>query len=176
MKHKIGVIGSAKGKMNEELVSKARDIGREIARHDCFLLTGAGMGLPYEAVLGAKEVGGFTVGFSPASNKVEHIERYKFPVENFDIIVYTGFDYRGRIIPFIKSSDAIIGISGGKGTLSEYSTALAEDKITGVLIGSGGISDIIKEIENACENKKGGIFYNTDPKTLVKEVVESLNK
>ena len=174
MKHKIGVIGSAEGNVNEELFANARIIGREIASYDCFLLSGATTGISYEAVKGAKEVGGFTVGFSPASNEKEHIERYNLPVENFDLIVFTGFGYKGRVVPFIRSSDAVIGISGRTGTLTEYTTALDEGKVTAVLVGSGGASDIMNTIKDAFEKKSGKKIFNSDPKLLVKEVVESL--
>jgi uncharacterized protein (TIGR00725 family) len=175
MKHKIGVIGSAEGNINEKLLAKARDVGREIARYDCYLLTGATTGLSYEAVKGAKEVGGFTVGFSPAQNQSEHVEKYNFPLEGFDFIVFTGFGHKGRIIPFIRTSDAVIGISGRRGTLTEYTTALDEGKVTGILTESGGVSDMIEKIEEAVGKKGGKKIYNSNPKNLVKEVVENLN-
>jgi uncharacterized protein (TIGR00725 family) len=175
MKHKIGVIGSATGNINEDLIFKARDVGREIARYNCFLLSGACTGLPYEATKGAKEIGGFTVGFSPASNETEHVEKYNFPLEGFDFIVFTGFGYKGRNVPFIRTCDAVIGISGRRGTLNEYTTALDEGKVTGVLTESGGISEMIKEIEEVCGKKSGKKIFNSNPKILVKEVVESLN-
>jgi hypothetical protein len=174
MKYKIGVIGSAAGNINEELISKARDIGREIAKYNCLLLSGATTGLPYEATKGAKEMGGFTVGFSPASNEIEHVEKYNLPVENFDLIVFTGFGFKGRNVIFVRSSDAVIGISGRRGTLNEYTTALDESKVTGVLTGTEGVSDMIKEIEEVCGKKGGKIIYNNKPQDLVKEVVESL--
>ena len=174
MKHKIGVIGSAEGGTDEKLLNYARDMGREVAIHKCLLLTGATTGLSYEAVKGAKEVGGFTVGFSPASDEREHIEKYKLPTEYFDFIVFTGHGYTGRTVPFIKSSDAIIGIAGNIGTLREYLTAFSEGKVTGVLSGSGGASDIV--IRDALEGKNGKKIFNSDPKLLVKEVIESLSK
>ena len=174
MKYKIGVIGSAAGNVNEELSTKARIIGKEIAKHDCFLLSGGTTGFSYEAVIGAKEAGDFTIGFSPAANETEHIEKYRLPVEYLDLIIFTGFGYKGRIVPFIRSSDAVIGISGRRGTLTEYTIALDEGKITGVLIGSGGVSDMIKEIEENIEKKGGKKIFNNNPKKLVKEVIESL--
>jgi uncharacterized protein (TIGR00725 family) len=174
MKYKIAVIGSAEGKTSERLLTSARIIGREIARHGCFLLTGAGTGLSYEAVKGAKDCGGFTVGFSPAENQLEHVEKYNFPLDNFDFIVYTGFGYKGRVVPFIRSSDAVIGIAGRTGTLTEYTTASDEGKVIGVLLGSGGASRFMKKIEESFEKKGGKKIFNRDPKILVEQVVESL--
>ena len=174
MKHRIGIIGSAEGNINEKLTAKARDIGREIARYDCFLLTGATTGLSYEAVKGAKEMGGFTIGFSPASNEKEHAKNYGLPLENFDFIAFTGFGYKGRNVPFIRSCEAIIGISGRRGTLNEYTLAIDEGKVTGILTESGGVSDMIKTIEVVVGKRGGEKIFNNNPKELVKEVVKSL--
>jgi hypothetical protein len=47
---KIAVYGSASGEISQETREKARKIGREIARREHDLITGACPGLPYEAV------------------------------------------------------------------------------------------------------------------------------
>lgn len=75
-KFKIGVMGSAgrNRKLPKGLLKKSREIGREIARQGCILITGACMGLPYEAVIGAGESGGLVIGISPAASLKEHIE------------------------------------------------------------------------------------------------------
>jgi hypothetical protein len=74
IKYKIGVMGSAgRGKMlPKDLLEKAREIGREIARNDCILITGACMGTPHKAVIGAGEEGGISIGISPSTNIKEH--------------------------------------------------------------------------------------------------------
>ena len=64
---KIGVYGSASGELSDETKEKAREIGRQIAKKGHIVVTGACLGLPYEAVLGAYEVGGKCIGYSPAS-------------------------------------------------------------------------------------------------------------
>ena len=61
---KIGVYGSATGKVSDEQREKAREIGRQIAKKGHIVITGACPGLPYEAVLGANEEGGECIGFS----------------------------------------------------------------------------------------------------------------
>ncbi|MBI1934080.1 hypothetical protein HYS30_00265, partial [Candidatus Peregrinibacteria bacterium] len=64
---KIGVMGSATGPQIEDPKAReaARVLGREIAKREHVLINGACPGLPNEALLGAKEEGGFTVGVSP---------------------------------------------------------------------------------------------------------------
>ena len=79
---KIAICGSS-SITNEEIAKKAFEIGKEIAKSNILLLTGAGKGYPYEAVKGAASINGKVLGFSPAKNKEEHISRYSFPTENF---------------------------------------------------------------------------------------------
>jgi len=175
MKFKIGVIGSAAG-YSSNILEKAREIGREIAKYDCALLTGATTGLSYEAVKGAKENNGLTIGFSPASNLLEHIEKYKFPIEYFDILIFTGFGLKGRNVPFIRSCDGVIAISGRIGTLNEFTIAYDEGKIIGMLEGSGGLCDDkgIRAFIKSSRKKGGKIIYNFNPKNLVKELMNNL--
>ena len=174
MKPKIGVIGSAAGDITEELKEKAREIGIEIARYGCILLTGATTGLSYEAVKGAKEYDGLVVGISPASNLREHVESYKLPTEHFDVIIFTGFGYKGRNVVTIRSSDGVIAISGRIGTLNELTIAYDEGKVIGVLKGSGGVCDSFEEIVKTTGKKGGVIISEEEPKTLVKKLIESL--
>lgn len=175
MKYQIGVIGSGVD-IGEEIKNKARRIGREIAKYDAILLTGGCWGIPYAAVLGAKEVGGYTIAISPASNKEEHEKFYKFPTENFDTFIFTGFGKKGRNVVMIRSCDAVIGISGRIGTTNELTIAYDEGKIIGLLLGTGGITDefdiLIKKL-----GKEGGIIIkNKDPEKLVENVIKKLNK
>lgn len=171
MKKKIGVIGSAAGNFNRSLVSIARNIGKEIAKHDCFLLTGASGGLPYESAKGAKEGDGFILGFSPALTISEHVQEYKFPVDFFDVIVLTGMGLKGRNVLFVRSCDAVIMMSGGTGTLNEFTIAYDEKKVIGVLTGSGGVSDMVREIVRRSSKKGGAIIYGNDSKELVNKLI-----
>ncbi len=110
----IGVIGS--GKCSEEIVKIATDVGREIARSGATLVCG-GMGGVMEAVAkGAKEEGGRTIGILPGFNK-KQANKY------IDFFIVTGMG-EGRNVIVVKSSDAIIAIAGGSGTLSEIAFAL----------------------------------------------------
>ena len=112
MKYKIAVSGAAKLNNHYEYVKElAREVGREIARKKCVLVTGATSGAPYYAAQGFKEVGGFSVGFSPASSETAHLKTYRLPVDVFDVIVYTGFDYSGRNLLMTNAADGVIIIS-----------------------------------------------------------------
>jgi len=173
MRLKIGVIGSGSD-VEQEIMKKSKKIGEEIARMGHILLTGSGPGLPYEAVKGAKEAGGFAIGISPASDLREHTERYKFPTEFFDVLIFTGFGPKGRNVPFIRTCDGVIVISGRIGTLNEFTIAYDEGKIIGVLKGTGGISGSIEDLVKKSGKKGGKIIYESDSKSLVRELIRSL--
>jgi uncharacterized protein (TIGR00725 family) len=175
MKLKIGVIGAG-ASVDPETARKSYDIGREIATAGCILLTGSSPGLPYEAVKGAKEAGGITVGFSPASNILEHVEKYNFPIEPFDILIFTGFGLKGRNIIFIRSCDGVVVISGRIGTLNEFTIAYDEGRTVGVLAGSGGITQLLPEIINKSEKKGAMVIYESDPKSLIKQLVDIIQE
>jgi len=173
MRIKIGVIGSGSG-AEQEIEKKSKKIGEEIARTGCILLTGSGPGLPYEAVKGTKEAGGFTIGISPASDLREHVERYKFPTESFDVLIFTGFGLKGRNVPFIRTCDGVVAISGRIGTLNEFTIAYDEGKVISLLEGTGGLCDdaSIKNFVKATGKKGGKVISNSDPKLLIKELLE----
>jgi uncharacterized protein (TIGR00725 family) len=153
------------------VLRKARDVGKEISSRGCFLVTGACPGIPYEAAKAAKESGGFTIGFSPASNLAEHVRRYKYPEEYLDFIVFTGMGLKGRNVPLVRSCDGIIVIDGGMGTLNEFTIAIDEGKTIGVLEGSGGITDLIPEILKSLTKKKSKIVSFSSANQLTKELI-----
>ena len=177
MKYRIGVMGSAQGPTirNQEAIKKAIEIGVEIAKQGCILVNGACPGLPDEAAFGARSAGGLTMGISPAFSEEEHTQMYKSPYENYDIILYTGMGLMERDLINIRSSDAIIILGGGVGTLNEFTVAFDEQKVVGVLTGTGGVSDHIPEILKICDRQvEEHVVFDTDPHKLVMRVIERL--
>jgi uncharacterized protein (TIGR00725 family) len=140
-------------------------------------VNGACPGLPDEAAFGAKNAGGLTMGISPAFSEQEHTIQYKSPKENYDIILYTGMGLMERDLINIRSSDAIIILGGGIGTLNEFTVAFDDQKVVGVLTGTGGVSDHIDKILEICDrNVEDYVIFDSDPKRLVDRVVEYLEK
>lgn len=179
MKYRIGVMGSAQGPTIkvQENVKKAIQIGQEIAKANCILVNGACPGLPDEAAYGAKNVGGLTMGISPAFSEEEHTNMYKSPNENYDIILYTGMGLMERDLINIRSSDAIIILGGGVGTLNEFTVAFDDQKVVGVLTGTGGVSDHIDKVLEICDREvEDYVVFDSDPKKLVQKVLERLTK
>lgn len=167
---KIGVMGSASGPQieSEHAREKARELGREIGRRDHIFINGACPGLPNDALLGALETGAFTVGVSPAFSLDEHVKEYQSPHEN-DFIMYTGQGFMERDIINIRSSDGVVIIGGGIGTLNELTIAYEEGRPIGVLTGTGGISDHVPHIiEELCQRKVApNMVFDSDPQLLL---------
>lgn len=177
MSYKIAVSGAAQiSHCCKEIVKISKEVGREIARQKCVLVTGATTGVPYFSALGCKEAGGFNVGFSPATSEAAHLKTYKLPVEPFDVMIYTGADYVGRNVIMSKSVDGIIVICGRMGTLHEFATAFEIQKPIGVLEGTGGTADKIRQIATGPFRGVKKIIYEKDPKTLVKKLINFIEE
>jgi len=171
--YKLCVSGAAEtGHCPDGVLEKAEELGREIIRHNSIIVTGATTGTPFWAAKGAKEEGGFSVGLSPANSEREHIEDYNLPIEYFDVIIYTGFDYSGRNLLLTRASDAILIVCGRAGTLNEFTIAFEDNKPIGVLEGTGGTADLIRDLLPKLHKGKGRIVFDTDPKKLVEKVLE----
>lgn len=177
MKYNIAVSGAAVTAhccKNIEEISK--EVGREVARQGCVLVTGATSGVPYYAALGCKEMGGFNVGFSPATSEAAHLKTYKLPVEPFDVMIYTGADYVGRNVIMTKSVDGVIIICGRMGTLHEFATAFEIQKPMGVLEETGGTADKIRSIAIGPFRGVKRIIYEKDPEKLVRRLIKLIRK
>jgi len=175
---KIGVMGSASGPTieNPENIKKARLLGRHIARRNCILINGACPGLPDHAAAGARAAGGFVFGVSPAFSRAEHLHTYRSPIEHYDLILYTGMGLMERDIINIRSSDGVILIGGGVGTLNEFTVAFEERKVVGVLAGTGGVSNHVAEIVRFCDRKipPDRLIFDPDPRRLVDKIVRAV--
>ena len=153
----------------------AEELGAAIAKQDCILVTGATTGLPNLVAQAFRKNGGFALGVSPAENRQEHVKCYGLPENGADVIIYTGFGYKGRNVINVRSADIVLILGGATGTLNEFTIAYDEGKIIGVLEGSGGIADHIREIIEVCKKPAlGKVFFESDPVKLVDSCVSAL--
>jgi len=178
----VGIIGASENEALMEtqkvrLRDLAENLGAALARRECVVVTGATTGLPDLVSRSFRRRGGFALGISPASNRREHVEVHRLPDDGADVIVFTGFGYKGRNVINVRSADIVIVFGGATGTLNEFTTAYDEAKIIGVLEGTGGVADHIQEIIDFCKKPtQGVVLFDEDPETLVQNCFEALTR
>ena len=111
---RIGVIGSAQ--CSREIYGLAERVGEGIARRGAILICGGLGGVMEGACKGAKAAGGTTVGILPGAT-AEQANAY------VDIPIATGLSLARNLL-VVRSSQALIAIEGGYGTLSEIAFSL----------------------------------------------------
>ncbi len=142
----IGVIGVSD--VDEHLAKIAEEMGREIAAQGAVLVCGGLGGVMEYAAKGAKSSGGITVGIIPGDS-INSANPY------IDIPIATGMG-EARDVVVVKSSDSLIAIGKGFGTLSEISIALKLNKPV-VGIETWDISPQIISVNNPREAVKKAI-------------------
>lgn len=177
MNFSICVSGAAGGRTVKSGKADAELLGRTIAKSGHTLTTGATVGLPYYAAQAAKQAGGMSIGFSPASSLREHLHKYRLPIGVFDFVNFTGMHYVGRDIHLVQSSDAIITIGGRFGSLHEFTTALLSNMPCGVLTDSGGTAAVVEQLVEQLEApNRDMLVFDDDPERLVAKVIKMLEK
>jgi uncharacterized protein (TIGR00725 family) len=182
MKHehllKIGVMGSASGPQVEDpiAIEKAKKLGEEIGKRGYIFINGACPGLPDVSRKAAQAAGAFTLGVSPAFSEYEHVNEYLSPHDH-DMIIYTGMGFMERDIINIRSSDAVVIIGGGIGTLNEFTIAYDEGRPIGIITNSGGISNHVEYIvkELCLREMPPNIVMDDDPAGLLDKLEVAIN-
>lgn len=169
---KVGVMGSAAAISESADGSRLRDaaqaLGSAIAKRKLTLLTGATTGLIYEVGKAARNNGGLHLGISPGSSRHEHLERYKLPDDACGEIIFTGFGLKGRNVVLVRSCDIVIFISGGMGSLNEFTIAHDEGRVIGCLTGTGGVADNAEYLLlNFSQKNEAHVVVESDPETLL---------
>ena len=114
----VGVIGS--GSCYDDICDVAFKIGHLLAEKGVVIING-GLGGVMEAVSrGAKSRNGFVVGVIPSKERRD-ANRY------CDVVIATNMGHARNVV-IVHSSDVLIAIGGGFGTLSEIAVALKEGK------------------------------------------------
>jgi uncharacterized protein (TIGR00725 family) len=110
----IAVVGGYPCSPEEE--AAAEKVGRELAKKGAILVCGGEGGVMEAACRGAVAEGGLTIGILPGESRQTANPYVIVPI-------VTGIGAARNII-VVKSSQAVIAIGGGYGTLSEISFAL----------------------------------------------------
>src|SRR5947209_17483194 len=174
----VGVMGASGGDLSPAEKSRlgelAEKLGAAIAKRGCVLITGATTGLPDLVSRAAMRKGGLVVGISPAANREEHANHYGLPEDGADVIIYTGFGLKGRNVINVRSADIVVLFGGATGTLNEFTIAYDEGKIIGVVEGTGGVANHIREIIDFCKKPtRGMVVFDKEPEMLIRKCLEA---
>ncbi len=168
----IAVIGAARD-CEERILQKSFELGQEIAKRKCELFVGGCHGYPHAAAKGAFSAGGTVVAYSPGKDQEEHIVTYHFPIDGFSRIEFTGLGIPRRNYPLVSEAEGVIMIGGQIGSLNEFTLAFHLQKKIGILMGTGGIVDVIPDIAKICD-KKGeskNMVYSENGKELIERLL-----
>lgn len=173
----ISVSGAAEvAHCGPSVIPIAKELGREIARQGCQIITGATSGFPMYAAEGAKEAGGISFGLSPAANEREHVDTYRLPLKALDAVIYTGFGYPGRDLMLVRSSDACIIGCGRIGTIHEFTIAWEAGMPLGVMVGEWQTDEVIKNIIDNSNRTNPNVIFESDPKVMIEKIIALVRK
>jgi uncharacterized protein (TIGR00725 family) len=110
----VGVAGASRPA--PRLLDQAEVLGRRLAEAGAIVVCGGGPGVMEAVCRGAQAAGGTTVGLLPGLDRAEGNP-------HLTISVPTGLG-QGRNLLLVRSSNALIAVGGGFGTLSEIALAL----------------------------------------------------
>jgi uncharacterized protein (TIGR00725 family) len=115
----IGVMGSGRASCYDTL---GYQLGQALAVAGYVVLTGGGSGMMLAVSQGAAEAGGLVVGVLPSQGPDDpHYQGY--PNGYVHVPIYTGMSLARNAIN-VLSSDVVVALPGGPGTLSEVALAL----------------------------------------------------
>jgi uncharacterized protein (TIGR00725 family) len=110
----IGVAGASRPE--PPLLDQAEVLGRRLAEAGAVVVCGGGPGVMEAVCRGARSAGGTTVGLLPGLDRREGNP-------HLSVAIPTGMG-QGRNLLLVRSSDALVAVGGGFGTLSELALAL----------------------------------------------------
>jgi uncharacterized protein (TIGR00725 family) len=110
----VGVAGASRPE--PPLLDKGEVLGRRLGEAGAVVVCGGGPGVMEAVCRGAQSAGGTTIGLLPGLDRAEG-NPY------LTVSIPTGLG-QGRNLLLVRSSDAVIAVGGGFGTLSEIALAL----------------------------------------------------
>lgn len=194
-KYKIGIYGSNVTE-GEEAVQLAQELGVALAQNDVIVVTGGCSGMPYAVAHAAKQKGAEVWGFTPQRNEEEQKQAYPLDdITIYDKLFYVPSQYdqlfyldhtlsatrdqsarlKYRNLISTIHADAGIIVSGGWGTLNEFTNLIYDGKPIGVLLGTGGLADELPEWYPRLRKKSESVVhFSESPTELVMALLQEL--
>ncbi len=179
---KVAVFGSGSASRLRE----AEEIGFLLAEAGATVLTGGCGGVPGAAARAAKSRGAEVVAYSPGRDLDEHRRMgmqdcghtgYVFVDRSYPHAGNAAVCLKHRNVMSCADADACIIVEGRIGTLNEFTNMHDMGKAIGVLLGSGGCADMVREITGAIGKKTSArIVYDNVPRSLVRRVVNAAKR
>lgn len=165
----IGILGPNGDKCDAETYMFAFELGAQLAAKHLYLVSGGKLGIMEAAFKGVKSISGsesLTIGIIPEEEK-------KWANDFCDVVIPTGIGTaRNKII--INTSDILIAIGGGAGTLSEMAFAWQMNK---PIIAYTGFDGWAKELAGKAIDERGGkLVYSAKNINEIIELVHLLMK
>ncbi|MFQ5940828.1 MAG: TIGR00725 family protein [Nitrososphaerales archaeon] len=132
-KLQILVIGYNGDSCTKEAYDIAYQVGKEVAKKGAVLLTGGLGGVMEAACKGASESKGIAIGVIP-------FEDFADANQYCNIVICTGIGFARDFIT-AYSTDGVVIVGGGIGTLIEAGAAYMKKKPIVAILGSGGTAD-----------------------------------
>lgn len=145
---KVAIIGSAKIE-DQEIVSKAKEIGELLGKQGHTILTGGGSGGPDIVARAALAAGGQAIAYCAGKDLTDHRKWYTLDLSDYSQLIFQEFyigselstiDLYLRSLKYCFDADKAIVIGGRVGTMYEVTILAATAKDIFVLKDSGGIT------------------------------------
>jgi predicted Rossmann-fold nucleotide-binding protein len=105
----------------------------------------------------------FLFAISPAHSAAEHAALYTTPPCPSTVVIYSGFGFKGRNVIAVRNADIVILVTGGIGTLNEFSITYDEGKVIGLLQGMGDAADSAQTALDTLPVRATGAVVIADP-------------
>lgn len=196
MTWKIGVYGSNINE-GEVATSLGRALGKALVECACIIITGACSGMPYVVAHEAARHGATVWGFTPEldargqqaaypADDITIYQRLVYVPQNYHTLfgvndLSTDRDHAARLkyrnaISTINCDAGII-ISGSWGTLNEFTNLIYDGKPIGVLTGTGGLADELRDFYPRLRKRSDSVvFFENEPEKLVDSLLRELEK
>ncbi len=151
-KIQVGIIGSAGNeeydfqKPNNAMLNAAEKLGIMFAKKNCIIVNGGKGGIMEAASRGASIAGGVVVGEISGNTRNQGNDYIDIEIVSYD----QGF--RGPSM-LVGMCDVVVALGGGAGTLQELAVAYRMKRPVVLLIGYGGWTDRIAELEYLDERR-----------------------
>ena len=196
MQYRIGIYGSNVAE-DEKAVQLAGQLGGLLAQHNVLLVTGGCSGMPYAVAQSAKRKGAQVWGFTPAYSEEEQKQTYPLDdITIYDKLFYVPQEYdhpftldqelsaprdwsarlKYRNVVSTVHVDAGIIVSGGWGTMNEFTNLLYDGKPIAVLLGTGGLADELPHwFPKLRKKSQSAVLFSSSPDELVTSLLQELS-